>query len=80
MVSNEENSSGQQPPGLTCPECGCHIPTTIEMLLKNAAVFCGNCGLRLSIDREESKEGLDQLRKLDEELKKADETKRSPYS
>ena len=80
MAANEKNASGQLSPGLSCPECGHHIPTTIEMLLNNSAVFCSNCGLELSIDREESKAGLDQLRKLSAELKKADKAKQSPYS
>lgn len=71
-----ENSPGQSA-GLKCPDCGSHIPTTIEMLLHNAAIFCSNCGLKLTIDRQESKSGLDKLRNLDEALQKANKVKKS---
>lgn len=78
MTSADKNTTDQAP-GLNCPECGFHIPVTIEMLLKNKAVFCSNCGLKLTIDQQESKEGLDQLRKLNAELDKAKKARQSPY-
>lgn len=64
-------------PGLQCPECGFHIEVTISMLLNNAAVFCSSCGLKLTIDRDESREGLDQLKKLNDELDKARRAKKA---
>jgi len=78
-MTNPDKNSPEQPPGLKCPECGFHIQVTIAMLLNNKAVFCNNCGLKLTIDYQESKEGLDQLRKLNAELKKAEKARKSPY-
>jgi transcription elongation factor Elf1 len=66
-------------PGLSCPDCGFHIAVSIQMLLGNGVVFCSNCGLKLSIDQESSKEGLDQLRKLNRALEEAQKAKDSPY-
>jgi transcription elongation factor Elf1 len=78
MNSNNQNTSPPGP-GLSCPECGFHIAVTVQMLLTNGAVYCGSCGLKLSIDQESSKDGLDQLRKLNKALEAAQKAKDSPY-
>lgn len=68
-----------QTPGLDCPECGARIPVTMEMLLHETAIECGNCGLKLAVDREKSKESLVLLKTLEKDLKKAEEKKQSPF-
>jgi hypothetical protein len=78
MSSSHQNTSTPGP-GLNCPECGFHIPVTMQMLLNNRSVFCSSCGLKLSIDQESSKAGLDQLRKLNRALEAAQKAKDSPY-
>jgi DNA-directed RNA polymerase subunit RPC12/RpoP len=77
-MQSEQNALGQTP-GIKCPECGFHIQVTIAMLLNNLAVFCSNCGLKLTVDQQESNKSLDQLRKLNTEVKKAERAKESPY-
>ena len=77
-MQSEQNVLGQ-PPGVNCPECGFNIQVTISILLNNSAIFCSNCGLKLTIDRQESNKSLDQLRKLNAEIKKAERAKQSPY-
>ncbi len=66
-------------PGLRCPECSAHITVSLQMLLNNGVVYCSNCGLKLSIDQESSKESLDQLKKLNGALEKAQKAKDAPY-
>jgi DNA-directed RNA polymerase subunit RPC12/RpoP len=55
----------QQTPGLKCPQCGQFIPTTISELLNASALVCPHCGLKLSINREESKQAMDILKEVD---------------
>jgi transcription elongation factor Elf1 len=79
MSDQQQNNSGPSGPGLSCPECGFHILVTMQMLLNRGVVYCNNCGLKLSIDQESSKEGLDQLRKLNSALEKAKKAKDAPF-
>ena len=78
MNKNNQNAVPAGP-GLTCPECSFHIVVSLQMLLNNGVVYCNNCGLKLSIDQESSKDGLDQLRKLNSALENAQKAKDSPY-
>lgn len=63
--------------GLPCPQCSFLIPVTMDMLLKAAfqPIRCPNCGLQLRVDAEKSKESLDDLRKLREGIRAAEEIK-----
>lgn len=78
-MNSEHQKTAPAGPGLTCPECSFHIAVSIQMLLNNGVVYCNNCGLKLSIDQGSSKEGLDQLRKLNNALEQAQKAKESPY-
>ncbi len=65
-------------PGVPCPDCNFRIPVTIPMLLMNDAIFCNSCGLKLSIDREQSEEGLKLLQNLNEAVEKVNRVKSNP--
>lgn len=52
--------------GFPCPQCEVHIVLTIPMLLGTDAFFCGTCGLKLELDRDKSKESLEDLKKVQE--------------
>lgn len=55
------NTTIQQDPGLRCPDCTFNIQVDITMLLSGRPIACPRCGLRLSIDRRHSQEGLNAL-------------------
>ena len=74
-----DKNTASKGPGLTCPKCGFHISVSIQMLVNNGVVYCNNCGLKLSVDQESSKKGLDQLRKLNQAMEQAQKAKDSPY-
>lgn len=65
-------------PGVPCPECHFRIPVTIPMLLSNATIFCNCCGLKLSVDHEKSKEGLEMLQDLHKAMENAKNVKKNP--
>lgn len=58
-------------PGLNCPRCDTKIHISIPQLLSVSPVICPACFLQLSIDTEKSKQSLDALRKLQNDLDKA---------
>lgn len=62
-------------PGLECPQCGFRIQVTIETLLKNLAVCCSRCGLKLSVDQEKSKPAIDALEDLHKSIEKVERIK-----
>lgn len=67
--------SGPKPPGLDCPECGFRIIISVPMLLSGEAIICQACHLKLSVEREQSKPCLDELRKVYDAVQKVDEVK-----
>lgn len=66
----------KQQPGLSCPRCQFRIQIPIAMLLSGEPIQCLQCFLTLSIDRENSKASLSELKKLSDTLQKAEEIKR----
>lgn len=54
----------EQKTGLSCPQCGTFIETSIFQLLTTNALVCPSCGLRLRIDRMKSRKAFDVLRKV----------------
>ncbi|MDO3378524.1 hypothetical protein [Geoalkalibacter halelectricus] len=64
-------------PGLPCPRCGFHIATTLDLLLARRPFFCSGCGLRLSVDIEQSQPALEALQKLKEGLDEAERLRRA---
>lgn len=71
--------SQNQGPGLVCPECGHLISVSMTMLLNQRNIYCTGCGLELKIDQEDSKQGLEHLRKLHDAMQAAEEAKKNPY-
>ncbi len=59
--------------GFPCPECAGFIPVSPALLLGNQdSVYCPNCGLKMTINREQSKEELEQYKQLMEVVKKSE--------
>ncbi len=54
----------QRPSGITCPICGGFIPFSMQQLASDPAILCPHCGLRLTINKEESKLALMAVNKL----------------
>jgi DNA-directed RNA polymerase subunit RPC12/RpoP len=76
--SDSANSSGQASPGLNCPQCGFRIRFSIESLLTSPAVACRHCGLKLTVDRSESRPALDALQRLYDGIQEAHRIKSEP--
>ena len=66
----------KQQPGLSCPRCQFRIQIPIPILLSGEPIQCPQCFLTLSVDRENSKASLSELKKLSDTLQKAEEIKR----
>ena len=76
---NPSQQAGR-PPGLECPDCSYLIPISMDMLLYGRAVYCGKCGLKLTIDQEASAQGLRALSTLKEAMDKAEKLKQEALS
>ncbi|WP_013322438.1 hypothetical protein [Gloeothece verrucosa] len=66
----------QQNGGFPCPECGEMISVSRELLLgflsgSQDSIYCSRCGLKLTINPENSQEALEQYRQLDEVIQKS---------
>ncbi len=48
--------------------CGEKIPTPLAALLQGLPITCWNCGARLTVKQEESRESLEALGRLNERL------------
>jgi transcription elongation factor Elf1 len=57
--------------GFPCPQCGAPITVTIEQLTTADAIRCSECGLELRVDQEQSRETLNAVRDLCEQLARA---------
>lgn len=53
-------------PGIDCPRCGKFIQISIMELLTAHNVRCPHCQLQLTIDRKQSENALQALRKVEE--------------
>ena len=54
-------------PGMPCPDCQARIVATLQQIL-GGTVRCANCGLVLKVDTRQSRETLQELRRLDSRL------------
>jgi hypothetical protein len=54
-------------PGMPCPDCGARIVATMQQLLAGS-ISCPACHLVLKVDAAQSRETLDELRKLNARL------------
>lgn len=71
MMNNKQQ---QQVPGMTCPQCGKFIPTTITELLTSGHLRCSYCLLKLNIDRYKSATALKALAKVEAAQKRVEGT------
>jgi DNA-directed RNA polymerase subunit RPC12/RpoP len=70
-----EQAAVQKPPGLDCPRCTFRIMISVPMLLSGEPVTCPSCGLRLTVDRQQSQACLDELKKVYDAVQKVEEVK-----
>ena len=74
-VSESKGAEIKHVPGLDCPQCGFRIQVSIPMLLSGEPIICPACGLKLSADQEKSQACLNELRKVNDAIQKAEEAK-----
>lgn len=60
--------------GMECPVCVGFIPVDIEQLLYDGVIACPNCGLRLTVNRQQSQAAMNALKKVDDAVKRVDST------
>lgn len=60
--------------GLNCPVCRTFIPVDMFDLLHKNDIACPGCGLRLTINKTQSKQALDALAKVEQAVRKVRET------
>ena len=69
---NRHNSSDSMPgmrvSGMKCPICEGFIPIGVNQLLFDGGISCPHCGLSLTINRMQSKQALEALRKVEEAI------------
>lgn len=69
LHSKSENgahpSAGQRVNGLDCPVCKAFIPVSVSRLLRESCVVCPACGLRLTINKAQSRKAMEALEKID---------------
>lgn len=68
-----DNDSQKQKTGLTCPQCGVFIETSVFQLLTAQALTCPGCRLTLCIDRKKSQSAFDALRKVEQARRNLEE-------
>lgn len=73
--SKISSHSGIHIPGFDCPRCSYRIPTTMAMLLSGQPIHCTACGLKISVEQEQSKDCLNEVKKLYEAVKKVEKVK-----
>lgn len=69
LHSKSENdaypSTNQHVNGLECPVCKAFIPVSVSRLLQESCVVCPACGLRLTINKSQSRKAMEALEKID---------------
>lgn len=70
MINNQENT-----PGLQCPKCNNKISISLNDLLFQKDIQCPHCLLKLTMDREKSKETINAMDKLNTAHKNAETAK-----
>ncbi len=69
---NTHRQDMTSPSGMSCPDCRHPIVLSMEKLLAATPVFCSECGLKLTLDLEHSREALGALNRLNEAFKQAE--------
>jgi len=58
------HAGGGVRPHLPCPECGFKIEISLPELLTRSEFVCPGCNLKLTMDRDESKNALEMMQQL----------------
>lgn len=67
-------NNGERIPGMKCPVCEQFIPISAVEIMAAMAIMCPHCGLRLSINRQESSRAIEALKKVDAAQRRVDES------
>ncbi len=74
-MTNPEKTA-ERIPGIDCPRCGKFIQISISELLTVHSIRCPHCLLQLIINRKESGNALEALRKVEEAHRQVDKTRK----
>lgn len=66
--------AGQHVNGMNCPVCQMFIPISVSQLLYDGEIMCPYCGLTMTINKSQSNQALDALKKLEDATTKLRET------
>ncbi len=66
----------QQVSGMNCPDCEGFIPVSIHQLLFEGGISCPHCGLKMTINRQQSKAAIDALSKVNDAMLKVKATEK----
>ena len=61
-----QNADDENGSGFKCPGCGVRIKITIYDIIKGDAIVCKECGLIIPIEKTNSHNAIDALRKVKE--------------
>lgn len=50
--------------GMPCPQCNGFIPVSMQQIITDSAIICPHCGLRLTINRQQSSTAIEALKKV----------------
>ena len=68
----QNSTLAQQQPGLNCPNCTFRIQVDMSVLLSGEPIVCNACGLKLTVEKEQSKACLTELKKVQGAIEKAE--------
>lgn len=72
--THPEQTAGQRVSGLNCPDCMMFMPVSISQLLYDGGVTCPHCGLTMTINKSQSRQALDALKKVEDATKRVRDT------
>lgn len=53
-----------RPSGMPCTQCNGFIPVSMQQIITDSAIICPHCGLRLTINRQQSSTAIEALKKV----------------
>lgn len=71
---HQKQTAVQRVNGMNCPACQMFIPVSVSQLLYDGGIMCPCCGLTMTINKSQSNQALDALKKLEDATKKLRET------
>lgn len=74
LTPTPQPAASQRVSGIDCPVCQNFIPISIHHLLHECGIMCPHCGLSMTINRAQSKQALDALKKVEQASQRVKET------